>query len=311
MRQTVLIVVASLLLMQSFGCFLRPKRCSSDTAPLDCDEGPIRSESTDQGESISIEDRALLAHLVEQGTRLIDQCRVTEMDTLVKQLDLDRCRLELPEPRPLADDPVEIYARARDSVVVVGGLYECKKCREWHATAASGFLITTSGAVVTNYHVVNNPGKAALVVMTSDRRVFPVRRVLAASRPNDLAILQVDAEGLTPLPIAAASDAAPVGSAVGVISHPARRFYCFTSGVVSRYMKIRAAGAEIDALSITADYAHGSSGAPVLNSKGQVIAIVKSTESIYGSIASGQRKNLQMVFKTCLPAKHLLRLIES
>jgi hypothetical protein len=310
MRHIATIILVSLLVVQLGGYAVRPDHCSSECVSLDCDQRPIRNHSVEQTPPAGIEDRALLAHLVEQGRELIEQGRVTEMKTLVDQLDLDRCDLELPGPQTIADDPVEVYAKARDGVVVVGGLYKCKKCTKWHAAAASGFVITSSGAVVTNYHVVDNPERVTVVVMTSDRRVFPVERVLAASRANDLAILKVDAEGLTPLPVAGSSDAAPVGSAVGVISHPARRFYCFTSGVVSRYMKIRSGGKEMDALSITADYAHGSSGAPVLNSRGQVVGIVKSTESIYSSVAPGRTKNLQMVFKTCLPSRLLIELIE-
>jgi S1-C subfamily serine protease len=310
MRKIVVVIISLLLLLQLGRYFPRPDECASDGAALDCDEGPARSDSVHSIEPSSIEDRSLLAHLVREGTILLEQGRLAEMDTLIEQLDNPHCQLDLPDRKSTADDPVEIYAKARDGVVVVGGLYKCKRCTKWHASAASGFVITATGAVVTNYHVIDNPDKKALVVMTSDRRVFPVERVLAANRTIDLAILKVGAKGLKPLPVAVTTDAARVGAPIGVISHPARRFYCFTSGVISRYMRIRSEGEEIDALSITADYAHGSSGAPVLNREGQVVAVVKSTESIYSSVGPGKTKNLQMVFKTCLPAKHLLQLIE-
>jgi hypothetical protein len=66
----------------------------------------------------------------------------------------------------------------------------------------------------------------------------------------------------------------------------------------------------VDAVSITADFARGSSGAPVLNDQGQVVAIVKSTDSVYYSENDERQRDLQMVFKTCIPAQNLLRLVE-
>ena len=110
-------------------------------------------------------------------------------------------------------------------------------------------------------------------------------------------------------PLADSAAAAPVGSAVSVISHPDGRFFCYTAGVVSRYMKIQAAGQTADAMAITADYARGSSGAPVLNSQGQVVAVVSSTESIYYTQEGQRQLNLQMVFRTCIPASSLLRML--
>jgi len=199
---------------------------------------------------------------------------------------------------------------ARDSVCVIGGLYRCDKCTHWHTSMASGFVISSDGAIVTNYHVVDSQEKETLVVMTADQNVYPVRRVLAASRADDLAILQVDAEGLRPLPLARDVGEAPVGSNVCVISHPDGRFFCYTAGVVSRYMRLRSHGELIETVAITADYARGSSGAPVLNSQGQVVAVVSSTESIYYTRNGTQQLDLQMVYRTCIPTASLRKLIQ-
>ena len=50
-------------------------------------------------------------------------------------------------------------------------------------------------------------------------------------------------------------------------------------------------------------------GAPAINDSGEVVGIVRSTESIYYKVEKGQQQNLQMVFKTCVPAVSLLKLI--
>jgi S1-C subfamily serine protease len=157
---------------------------------------------------------------------------------------------------------------------------------------------------------VNDPNKIALVVMTADQHVYPVERILAASHAEDLAIIKIDAQDMAALPLVITLQSAPVGSDVSVISHPAGRFYCYTSGVVSRHVAVRSGNRDVDRLLITADVARGSSGAPVLNDRGQVVAIVKGTNSVYYSVKDGERKNLQMVFKTCIPSQSLAKLID-
>jgi S1-C subfamily serine protease len=65
----------------------------------------------------------------------------------------------------------------------------------------------------------------------------------------------------------------------------------------------------VDYVSITADYARGSSGGPVLNDRGEVIGIVKSTQPIFYRMVEGKGENLQMVIKLCIPSAKLLKLI--
>jgi S1-C subfamily serine protease len=75
----------------------------------------------------------------------------------------------------------------------------------------------------------------------------------------------------------------PVGNPVSVISHPGQRFYGMTAGIVSRYFALAMHGTSVTRMAITADFAHGSSGAPVFNEFGNVVGMVTCTDSIYRS----------------------------
>ena len=122
--------------------------------------------------------------------------------------------------------------------MVIGGLYKCNKCTKWHANGATGFVISSTGAVLTNHHVVNSKSKTTLVAMTVGGEVLPVTKVLAANEDVDLAILQVEGKVPPPLPMALSPEAAPIGSRISVISHPAGQYYTYTAGMVSRYVKV-------------------------------------------------------------------------
>jgi S1-C subfamily serine protease len=262
-------------------------------------------------DAAAIEDSILKGTLIREGTALVEGRLTVAAKALAHQLQENPvCRLDLAPSRTDDADVRELPPAANASVVAVAGLHYCRKCARRHASIASGFVIDPAGAIVTNYHVADSPDEETLVVMTAERRVYPVVRVLAASRADDLAILKIEAQGLSALPLAAGPADAPVGSAVAVISHPDGRFFCYTAGVVSRYMRIRSEGRSCDAVAITADYARGSSGAPVLNRRGQVVAVVSSTESIYYDEDESRQHDLQMVVKNCIPVRSLHRLIQ-
>jgi len=308
MRGT-LALVTGLLLLQT-GYVLVGHRCSCDAClHTDRAASPCADADNDHVGAASIEDQVLKGNLLRQGTALVEGGQMVPGAVLAEQLGVPACPLAISPPVTNVSDQTELFRVAKESVVVVGGLYKCDKCTRWHANTASGFVLTADGAVVTNYHVVEASSERALVVMTADSHVYPVRGILAASRVDDLVILKVDAQGLRPLPLADSEAAAPVGSTVSVISHPDGRFFCYTAGVVSRYMKVPSGGRTADAMAITADYARGSSGAPVLNDRGQVVAVVSSTESIYYTQDGQRQMNLQMVFRTCIPTSSLRRML--
>ena len=293
-----------LLALGSMGCAGSPRAvvCVADawvreTAP---------AAAADDETPSAVNDRELHQRLLGAAIKMIDAQGVTDGATLKKQLERQRCALALPgvaaQPAPGAD-AVTLYDRARRGVLVMAGVYKCPKCTNWHINTASGFVLSGDGVAVTNYHVVNDDFKL-IAAMTADGRVVPVTEVLAADRSHDVAIIRLGGGGFAPLPLLAE---APIGSRVYVISHPAQEFYTFTAGMVSRHVR-KADGSP--RLAITADFARGSSGGPVLNDRGQVVGMVAETETIYFNRPNSEIKDPQMVVKLCVPVSSVLALID-
>jgi S1-C subfamily serine protease len=258
------------------------------------------------GKPAVIDDVQLYHQMEVVGTTLMESGKATPMKDLMSQLSRTRCDVKLAKPTGKTLAGSDLYDRAKASVVVMGGLYHCDKCGRNHCTTASGYFLTESGIAVTNYHVVNNAKNLTLICSTADGKVYPVKSVLAASAVSDVAIVQVDGSGFKPLPIVA--DAA-AGSDVFVLSHPDGRFFTLTRGIVSRYGTVVRDHKQTTMLQITAEFAKGSSGGPVLNPAGEVVGMVSSTVSVYYNDDHGKAGDFQMVLNQCVPAGQVLELI--
>lgn len=260
----------------------------------------------------TVNDRDLVARICAEGDRMIAAGATTPMATLLEQLKRTSAQLALPAEAPPAADPESVYERASKSTLVVGGLYKCDKCAHTHANCASGFVLTASGVAVTNYHVVDAKQNMTVVAATKDGRVLAVREVLAADRAHDVAVVRLDVpDGSGPLePLPLGAQARP-GADVFVMSHPDGRFFSFTRGTVSRYYQAGPHRGNATMMQITADFARGSSGGPVLDARGQAVGMVASTSSVYYNADNGAQKNLQMVFKECVTADTIRALLQA
>ena len=258
------------------------------------------SPAAGQAEPVVIDDRQIIRQMTAKASRMMDSDSVVGMKTLIERLKKEpKVNLRLPKTGSASAD------EARKAVAVVGGVYKCDKCTRWHVAPASGFLIAED-LVVTNYHVVDNPERSGLAVRLFDGRVFMVEDVVASSEQYDLVVLRLPKTGIKPI---ALGQAAPVGAKVDLISHPNHKFYTLCEGRVARYFVTQRNRRPVPAMAITADFGKGSSGAPVLNEDGQVVGVAASTESLYYTEKDGEQKNLQMVFKNCVPVSQLRELI--
>ena len=239
----------------------------------------------------------------------LEQCKRTRTDAVhlpSKQLAVS----------PL--DGAEIYRRAAQASVLIGSAYKCDKCTKWHNTLASGFAITADGVIATNHHVAAGATSEALGVLTSDGRFYPVVEVLAADKAHDVALIRIDAKALAFLPL---RDDAPAGIPIHSYSHPAETFGYLSEGIITRYFKINDSGRNGSVfMQVTADYARGSSGGPILDSSGNAVGMISSTSPVYAATppAHAETKNSkqiatppsqQMVRHNCATARALLDLI--
>ncbi len=240
--------------------------------------------------------------------KLLESNQSVRLADLKIQLTQKHSKVVLGEIPIHSVSPNKLYDQVSKSVLVMGRLYNCGKCSKWHTSMASAFAIGQDGIIVTNHHVLEKDEGEILGAMDAEGTVYGVEKVLAANQEDDLAILKLRDAKLIPMAI---GKPARVGADVWVISHPNRKLYTMTKGMVSRYNMIMDNNRKLGRrMSITADYAKGSSGAPVFNRKGQVVGVVSSTSSIYYSVENGKKENLQMVVKNCIPVESIHELIQ-
>lgn len=248
-----------------------------------------------------VDDKSLQRGIEEQATALHEAGNLSLLSGLLGAVP-PTAEIRFPEARPRARalSPAELYRACRDSVVVLCAVRQCGNCDRWHErSTAGGFLISASGMVVTNYHVVDEPEKTALVAMTADGRVHAVARVLATNALQDVVVLELAGEGFAPLPLAI--DPAPAGTPLTLISHPSGRFYTLTTGGAGRHYIQRKRGHAWPMLAVTTEYAVGSSGCPLLDPRGRVVGMVATTSAFMAGEGS-QDRYAQMVWRACVPA---------
>lgn len=253
-----------------------------------------------------VNDAKLLAALEKGVGAFAEEGELPSADDLAKAMEDLPERLEEPVKLPQAG-----AAEPAEAVFVIGSVYKCGKCDRWHpGGVATAWALSADGLMVTNFHVIENAKGGAMAVLDHTGKPYPVTEVLAGNREADVALFRVRAENLPTLSL---GEPAKIGDKVHVISHPNRRFFMHTFGEVARY-HLRPARKDRKAstwMSITADYAKGSSGGPVLNADGAVVGMVASTQSIYYESDNGQPKGpLQMVVKNCVPVAAIAKLLE-
>ncbi|MBM4077423.1 MAG: trypsin-like serine protease, partial [Planctomycetes bacterium] len=133
----------------------------------------------------------------------------------------------------------------------------------------SGFIIDSSGIIMTNNHVVN--GADEVKVRLHDGREFIATDVKTDER-TDVAIVRIEASGLKALKLGD-SRSTEVGDWVLAIGSPFGLDMSVTAGIISAKGRTNRITDRADFLQTDAAINPGNSGGPLLNLGGEVIGI--------------------------------------
>ncbi|MBO4501294.1 MAG: trypsin-like peptidase domain-containing protein [Clostridia bacterium] len=144
----------------------------------------------------------------------------------------------------------------------------------------SGFVVDAeNGYIVTNHHVIEN-ARGTIKVRFYDGREYAAELV-GSDDPTDIAVLKIEAEGLTALPLGDSS-ALKIGDRVIAIGTPYDEFLAgtLTEGIISgkdRLFEVTDGFGRVEKvmklLQTTAAINSGNSGGPLINMEGQVVGI--------------------------------------
>ena len=160
----------------------------------------------------------------------------------------------------------EIYNKVIPSIVSIE-VYSATS-----AGSGTGIIMTEDGYIVTNHHIIADQSEGYVVL--SDGSEYEARLV-GSDVESDLAVLKIDATGLTPAEFGI-SDRMQVGDTVLAIGNPlgSELFGTMTEGIVSAINRdVHVDGYTMTLIQTTAALNPGNSGGALINMSGQVIGI--------------------------------------
>ena len=185
-------------------------------------------------------------------------------------------------------DPAEIYEQAKNQVV--GIRTEITRTNFFGmsssgAVSGSGFIISSDGYILTNFHVVEEAynGHLNIEVITFNGTKYDAS-IVGIEAQNDLAVLKIEEEGLNAASFGD-SDTLRVGDAVYAVGNPLGELeFSMSTGHVSALDRVinTQESESINMFQVDAALNEGNSGGPVYDQNGKVVGIVTAKYSSSG-----------------------------
>lgn len=210
---------------------------------------------------------------------------VSDMSTDIPLAE-DRGSLELQNASGAAQlDFSRIYEKCSPSVVGVKAFSDADDSSYY--SWGSGIVASSDGYIITNMHVIEDAKKALVILYDGSEYEA---ELIGCDAATDIAVLKIDAEGLTAAEFASSSSLS-VGDSVAAIGNPLSPDLklTMTRGIVSALNReINYNGTTMNLIQTDASINEGNSGGPLFNSCGQVIGMTNmKMVSSFGSGIEG------------------------
>lgn len=180
---------------------------------------------------------------------------------------------QMPRSRLRGAHEQQLYARSAGSVVLIST----------ERGSGAGALLTASGLIVTNWHVVRGSSEVAVMFKPASPGSAPALdkgRIVRVDEVADLALLQVAQvpAGVAPLPLGHESSLG-IGADVHAIGHPGGLVWTYTRGIVSqirpdyRWTSESKLAHQARVIQTQTPINPGNSGGPLLSDSGAVIGL--------------------------------------
>lgn len=201
----------------------------------------------------------------------------------------------------------EVYAANVNSTV---GITTSVTTNYWgfkttSAASGSGFIITTDGYILTNYHVIEDSDSISVSLYNGSNYDA---ELIGYDESNDIAVLKIEAENLPPV-ILGDSDNLNVGDSVIAIGNPLGELtFSLTAGAVSAKDREVTLSSTVTMNLIQTDCAinSGNSGGALFNLYGEVIGV---TNAKYSSSSSSEASIDNIGF--AIPINSIWNIVES
>ncbi|MEL0099583.1 MAG: serine protease, partial [Opitutae bacterium] len=134
----------------------------------------------------------------------------------------------------------------------------------------TGFVVDTDGVIATNFHVIGEHREFS--VELADGTLCKPTEILAIDRSRDLALFRIDQGNLPALPLGNSSSIEP-GQTVLSIGNPLGYGLSVSQGVIAAVRELEFGNGR-PMVQVAIPIEAGSSGSPVVNRAGEVIAVL-------------------------------------
>lgn len=180
----------------------------------------------------------------------------------------------VPQEAPVAFDGVKLAKLTLPAAVVITTHQIGEEGLVTPSGTASGFAISANGYIVTNSHAVTTTGLNK-VWLWSPTGIYKVHdaEIFVNDPVADIAILKIETPTPNFLALAPVGSFPQQGEQVAVMSAPHGLAGTFSTGIISA---IRTNSPKPQTIQTTTPVSPGSSGSPMVNSRGEVVGIITS-----------------------------------